>query len=96
MVRAALFHYHRHDSVLVRLPTLFVNTDDFIDPDVADEIPCDEDKVGSDDPVRVDISHGIARRKCLLSSDDWDNLQASTGLGPFGVSIRRTMATRNE
>lgn len=83
MVRAALFHYHRHDSVLVSLPTLFVNTDDFIDPNVADEISCDENKVGSDDPVRVDISHGIARRKCLFGSDDWDNLQASTRLGPF-------------
>lgn len=60
MVCAALFHHHRHGSVLVRLPALLVNTDDFIDPDVADEIPRDEDKVGRDDPVRVDISHGVA------------------------------------
>lgn len=90
MVRTALFHYYRHDSVLVRFPPLFVNANDFIDPNVADEIPCDEDKVGSDDPVRVDISHGIARRKGLLGSDDRDNLQASAGLGPFGVSIRWT------
>ena len=96
MVRAALFHHHRHDSVLVRLPTFFVDTDNFIDPDIADEIPCDKDKVGSDDPVRVYISHGIARRKCLFGGDDRDNLQTSTGLGPFGVSIRTTIATRNE
>lgn len=74
MARTARFHYHRHDSVLVRLPTLFVNTDDFIDPDVTDEIPCDKDKVGSNDPVRVDISHGIPGRKCSFSSDDRDNL----------------------
>lgn len=87
MVRAALFYYHRHDSVLVRFSTLFVNTNDFIDPDVADEITRDENEVGSDDPVRVDISHGISRRKCLLRSDNGDDLQASTGLGPFGVSI---------
>lgn len=87
MVRTALFHHHRHDSVLVRLPTFFMNADDFIDPDVADEIPCDEDKVGSDDSMCVDISHGIAGGKCLFGSDDRDNLQASTGLGPFGVSI---------
>ena len=89
MMRTALFHYHRHDSVLVRLPTLFVDTDDFVDADVANEIPCDENKVGCDDPVCVDIPHGITGRKCLLGCDDWDNLQASTGPGPFGVSIRR-------
>lgn len=89
MVRAALFHHHRHDSILVCFPAFFVSANDFIDPDAANEIACDEDKVGSNDPVCVDISHGVAGGKCLFGSNDRDNLQASAGLGPFGLSIQR-------
>lgn len=88
MVRAALFHDHRHDSVLVRFPTLSVDTNDFLNPDVAHEISCDEYKVGCDDPVCIDISHSIAGRERLLGSDDRDYLQPSAGLGPLGVSIQ--------
>lgn len=88
MVGATLFHDHRHDGVLVRLPALLVNANDLVYPNVADEIARNEDKVGRDDPMRIDVSHGISRRKRLLGSDDRDNLQARAGLGPFGLSVR--------
>lgn len=78
MVGTTLFHDHRHDGVLVRLPALLVNANDLVYPNVADEIARNEDKVGRDDPMRVDVSHGISG----------DNLQARAGLGPFGLSVR--------
>jgi hypothetical protein len=86
MTRAALLDHHGHDSIFIGLSAFLVNTNYLVDPDVANKISCDEHKVGSDDPVCVDVSHGISWRERLFGSHDGYNFQAGTGLGPFGVS----------
>jgi hypothetical protein len=45
MVYAALFDYHRHNSVLVRFPPLFVLANNIIYTYVAHEVTSDKDEV---------------------------------------------------
>ena len=60
MHRAALFHDHGHDCVLVRLPPFFVYPDDLVDPDITDQITHDENEVRRDNTMGVDVSHGVS------------------------------------
>jgi hypothetical protein len=50
-----------------------VCANDLVYANVADQITGDKDKVAGDDPVRVDIAHGISRGKRLLSRHDGHN-----------------------
>ena len=86
VLEAALLHHHSHDRVLVRPPAFLVHSDDLIDADVADEIARDEDKVGSDDSMRVDVTHGVARRERLFCSNDGYDLYTGAWSRPFGVA----------
>lgn len=76
MFHAAFFYDHRHDCILVGLPALLVRAHDLVYPDVAHEVARDEDEVGGDDPMRVDVAHSIPRGEGLLRRDDGHNLQA--------------------
>lgn len=69
-----LFNDHSHDDVLVGLSPLLVRANNLIYADIADQITRDEDKVAGDDPVSVDIAHGISRRERLLGGHDGDDL----------------------
>jgi len=61
MPAPTLFHDHRHDRVLVRLPALLMHAYDLVDADVAHQVAHDEHKVRCHQPTRVDVPHGVAR-----------------------------------
>lgn len=84
--RAALLHDHRHDRVLVRLAALLVYPHDLVYAHVAHEVAHNEHKVCLDDPVRVDVAHGVSRREGFLRGDDRDDFDSRRRLGPLGVS----------
>ena len=74
MCGPALFNDHGHNGVFVGFSPLLVCADNLIYADVAHQITGDKDKVTGDDPVRVDVTHGVSRRKRLLGRHDRHDL----------------------
>ena len=70
VVDPCLFHDHRHDRVLVRLPALLMHAHNLVNAHTAHKVARDEHKVGRDDPVRVDVPHRVPRTKRLLGRYD--------------------------
>jgi hypothetical protein len=74
------FNHDGHDSILVRLPPLFVCLHDFVNPDIADKISSNQNKITGDDSMGVDITHRVAGREGSFGGHDWYNLDARARL----------------
>jgi hypothetical protein len=70
MTASTFFDDHSHDRILILLATLLVDRDCLCDFNAAHQVTADEDKVGSDDTMGINVAQRVAWSECLIGCND--------------------------